>query len=331
LPGDGVGNGLLWSVDGGDAGGAFLDGSGGEVTTHGAPQTPQEWELLATSALQSWMSLHADILEIDVGELFGQVGGESIVGSDYTSGSIADGTEAEFIDESKSSKTRTAIHNNGDTIQFHLPRTYRNLPVLGSRAMATIKLGNLVNIGFEEWGPIEDLNTEPTMTVDEAYQTLAREVDLNLVPGEKCTPSLNVLTLSSSSIGSGYSHALVYKICPIFEGQDIEVMEGLVDAHTGEVYSFVDKVHYLTASGGVFPKSNDGRVPDGLERSGWPMPYMYVGNEITDTGGNYWTDGSASFHGDYVLINDRCGTSGLAGALDWGTSSGTDCKLFLFS
>ena len=111
-------------------------------------------------------------------------------------------------------------------------------------------------------------------------------------------------------------------------------MEGLINAHTGEVYSFVDKVHYLTAKGGVYPISNDKRapngIPDGFEQPGWPMPFMYVGNKITTTGGNYDISGSvsAALSGPYVLISDNCGSSSLSGSngLDWGTSGGTDCK-----
>jgi hypothetical protein len=93
----------------------------------------------------------------------------------------------------------------------------------------------------------------------------------------------------------------------VFEGQDIEAMEGLVDAQMGKIYSFIERVHYLHAKGGVYPISNDERNPDGVEQSGWLMPYMCVGDETTDTGGNFFLSGGgmASFDGPYVKIGDR--------------------------
>lgn len=103
-----------------------------------------------------------------------------------------------------------------------------------------------------------------------------------------------------------------------------------MNAETGEIYSFIDKVHYFESKGGVYPISNDQRFPDGLQQNGWPMPYMYVGNEITDTGGNYFQTGSvtASFNGPYVVVSDNCGSSSLSGdgGLDWSTSGGTNCE-----
>lgn len=294
LPGRGVQNRLLWSVD------SDVD------TMHSSPTTAEEWEEIAIKAVKSWMVSHASDLKIDVeSELF-------------TIGSV-----------------RSAVHANGDMIQLHIPRVFHGIPVVGARAMATIKLGNLISVGFEDWGTIpEDLDTMPALSLEDAYDVLADHLKLTLIRGEdKCKAQLQILTLtpSTSEFGNGYEYVLAWSVCPFFEAQDVEVMQGLVNAHTGEVYSFLDKVHYFQSKGGVYPISNDQRFPDGLQQDGWPMPHMYVGNEITDTGGNYFNAGSitASFSGPYVLINDRCGSSSLSGGegLDWGTSGGTDCEL----
>jgi hypothetical protein len=292
FPGGGFENGLLWNVD--------STNSIAEVDETESPATISEYTSLAITSIKNWLNDHATTLQIRTSEL----------------GSI-----------------RTAVHSEGDMIQLSMDRLYNNIPVLGSRIMATIKLGNLVNVGLEGWGDINDLDILPTLSAEDANKILAKELGLTLVVRgpNKCEPELQILTLDtpSTEFGQGYEYTLVWKICPLFENQDVEVMEGLVDAHTGQVYSFVDKVHYLQAKGGVYPISNDKQYPDGIEQPGWPMPYMYVGSEITSTGGNYYTEGTltASLNGPYVQIADNCGSSTLSSSdgFDWGTSSGTDC------
>jgi len=60
------------------------------------------------------------------------------------------------------------------------------------------------------------------------------------------------------------------------------------------------------------------------------MSYLSVGGSTTDVGGNYFTTGSASFSGRYVTVVDGCGVANMDGSdgIDWGTSGGTNCKLF---
>ena len=137
-------------------------------------------------------------------------------------------------------------------------------------------------------------------------------------------------------IGSGYTHALAWRICPKFTNQRQEIMEGLVDAHTGHIYSFIDTIDYFTGVAGVYPVSNDGQIPDGVMQSGYPMPFLSIrdtenGEIVTsDTGGNYWSVGekTISLSGQYVHMEDQCGVSSLTveGDFDWGgVSNGTDC------
>lgn len=115
---------------------------------------------------------------------------------------------------------------------------------------------------------------------------------------------------SSSQFGEGYAHRLVWRVCPKFEGQSIEEMEGIVDATTGEVLSFQDTIDYFEAKGDVFPFSNDGNDEPGSLQAGWPMPFMQVGSTVTDTGGNFALFGSqtAKLSGPYVEMRDLCGT-----------------------
>jgi hypothetical protein len=108
------------------------------------------------------------------------------------------------------------------------------------------------------------------------------------------------------------------------------------DAHTGEIYSFIDKIDYFTGTGSVYPLSNDQIDQDGTLQSGWPMPYLQLKDvntgdiTSTDGGGNYFSSGSnyVTFKGKYVMMSDNCGEAGMTvdGDFDWGGSTGTDCK-----
>ena len=123
LPGDG--NNLLWSV--------------GLEPLQGKPASDDEWKDVGTNALQEWLTSHQNELDIDIGELF----------------VTADAENDEMI-------VRSAVHGDGDMIQFSLQRTFRGVVVRGSRASATIKVGNLVNVGFETWSDIpSDFDVSP--------------------------------------------------------------------------------------------------------------------------------------------------------------------------
>lgn len=93
----------------------------------------------------------------------------------------------------------------------------------------------------------------------------------------------------------------------MFQGQDVEKMEAIVDAITGQVLSFEDTVDYLQAVGDVFPFSNDQIDERGSLQDAWPMPFMSVGSATTDSGGNYALAGSqtAMLTGPYVEMRDR--------------------------
>ena len=88
-------------------------------------------------------------------------------------------------------------------------------------------------------------------------------------------------------------------------------MEGVVDAIMGEVLSFQDMVDYFQGVGNVYPFSNDKIDERGSLQEDWPMPFMQVGNTITDTGGNYDLAGSqtARLKGPYVEMRDFCDSS----------------------
>lgn len=118
LPGEG--NNLLWSV-------GFADSSAGK------PEDAAEWQAVGASVLQDWINSNQKELGIDATELFAS--SAAFNGDDETA-------------------VRSAVHGDGDLIQFSLQRTFKGVVVRGSRASATIKAGNLVNVGFELWSDI---------------------------------------------------------------------------------------------------------------------------------------------------------------------------------
>ena len=123
LPGDA--NNLLWSV-------GSLDSLAGK------PDTDAEWKNVGTNALRGWIASHQSELDIDARELF------------------------VTADENDIMAVRSAVHGDGDMIQFSLQRTFQGIVVRDSRASATIKAGNLVNIGFETWSDIPtDFDVSP--------------------------------------------------------------------------------------------------------------------------------------------------------------------------
>lgn len=115
----GAANSLLWSV-------------GIDSPTHydGKPRDDSEWKYVATNAVQEWITSYQSELNIDANELF-----------------VSTKEDDEMA-------VRSAVHNDGDMIQFSLQRSYKGVVVRGSRASVTIKAGNLANIGFEMWDDI---------------------------------------------------------------------------------------------------------------------------------------------------------------------------------
>jgi hypothetical protein len=176
---------------------------------------------LAINGVKNWLHQYANELSIDASELF------------------AEGT------------VRTAIHNKGNLIQLHFGRTYNNLTVVDSRGFATVKKGNLVNVGFERWEDLNGLDVVPTLSLEEVNERLADWAGVDITyEGEKmdlCEAELQILTLADDKVPKkkrmhdnmslrsmyfdargGYKHVLVWRTCPVFENQGQEIMEGLV-------------------------------------------------------------------------------------------------------
>ncbi len=239
------------------------------------------------------------------------------------------------IDPGQLSSGLVTVHGDGDVVQIHMQRVVDGIPVRGSYINGVINHGKLALYGTHRWGDVR-VSRQPQLSAAAALASAQGFLAPHGVTGSWGKDQLllvpTVKDQGASEVGKGYGHRLVWQLHPSFAG-DQGSWEVLVDAHTGEVLSFEDTNHYAEAKLGVYPVTNDGIVPDGVEQAGWPAPFDNIsttgGTITTDTGGNLNATGNmtSNLSGQYVRINDNCGAISLtqSGGIDFGTSGGTDC------
>jgi len=244
------------------------------------------------------------------------------------------------------------VHSGGALVQIHGKRRIGSTPVRSAGINGAIKEGKLILFGTDRWGDVE-VDTEPTLTESLALDSTLRYLAPFVPSRMSKTPHLEILPLAVDQDveaefddGEGYEHRLAWIFSMDFDGIP-GGYEAAVDAHSGEILSFVDTWHYdiqdhddharggaRNVQGGVFPISNDGQAPDGIEIAGYPMPFADVthsgGTSTTDAGGNVVATGTITtdLTGPYLAISDGCGTVSESSAdtnLDLGISGGTDC------
>ena len=221
---------------------------------------------------------------------------------------------------------RSGVHANGDHIQFHIERYIDGIKVRGSSATAEVKFGNLILLGFERWDDAGKTGNRALMSEEKAREAVLGYLAPLAVDAGWGEAELVYITMKSGK--EGYRYVPVWAV-KSRTSEDGGLWETLVNAANGNVLAHEDLRHYAEAKGGVYPITNDDINPDGVEQAGWPMPFMQVGSQNTDTGGNYSLTGSqtARLYGPYVNMADNCGTESLtqSGGIDWGTSGGDDC------
>ncbi len=286
------------------------DGDGNDLSwsdlTRATPEDDDALRLAAWDAFAGYLEAHREALRIDLSEL--------------------------------SAARRVTVHSGGDLVQIFVLRAIGGIPVRDSYLSAVISHGNLSLLGLHRWGDVR-VATTPALSMDQA-QAAGRDYLGDVKAGAWAKPRLLLLPmargheLSNVAAGEGYSYRLAWSLRPDFEGEHGR-WEMLLDAHSGDVLSFEDTNHYAEAKGGVYPVTNDGIVPDGVEQAGWPMPFNNIthsgGTAVTDTGGNIPGGVSGNrtsvLDGPFVRMNDNCGAISLSstGDLDFGTSAGDDC------
>jgi hypothetical protein len=238
---------------------------------------------------------------------------------------------------------RVSVLEKGNFVLVHSPRVVKGVPVRDSGLSATINHGNLLLLGFQNWGTVE-VSLVPKVTAAEAQAVVVRHVQPFAVSAFRDDARLELIplargeTVAAVAVGAGYDYRLAWVLSPTIE-DDLGGWEALVDAATGELLSFQDTNSYAVrrTMGGVYPVSNDQRPPDGLEQEAWPMPYTnIVGGPFTTTGGVVpaciVSPMETTLNGQFIRINDNCGaiSETSAGDLDLGfgpTATATDCEV----
>lgn len=89
---------------------------------------------------------------------------------------------------------------DGDLIQISIEREFKGVRVVGSKASATIKQGNLINVGFEKWGSLDsEFDVEARIGEEEAMAKLAEFSGMKLDEDVTCKPEY-VVCLSLVSV-----------------------------------------------------------------------------------------------------------------------------------
>jgi hypothetical protein len=215
------------------------------------------------------------------------------------------------------------------------------VPVRDSGLTAILSHGNLILLGLQNWGAVEDAIV-PALTAEAARQVVSGHVQPFRVAGYRGEPRLERIPLArgqdvaTTPEGRGYEFRMAWVVDAAVE-DDPGSWEGLVDAATGEMIAFQDTNAYAVRRvvGGVYPATSDQQPPDGIERPGWPMPFTDVNGaktSFTSTGGQVTAceqgQITTSLDGQFVRISEGCGPINeitAAGDIDLGTSSGTDC------
>ncbi len=268
------------------------------------PKSAKELEAAAGVALRTYLGIHAEALGLDLDQLAG-------------AGKVA------------------AVSD--DFVHIYIPRVVGGVLVRGSDLVATIKYGNLILLGLENWGDL-DRSAAPSLTSSQAADALRRHVGADLF-GQAWKGS--ELVWVPVQAGQGIDYRLAWIVRNDL-GEKGARYEALVDAGSGEVLEIQDATQWVATPrrvvGGSYPVSNDQVGADGTEQAGWPMPFSNVttpaGAVVTDIGGNLplCVDGSitATLSGPYVNMADVCGADSLSGTgdIDWltgPTAGATDC------
>ncbi len=212
------------------------------------------------------------------------------------------------------------------------------IPVEGARVVFRVNNGNLVQFGMENVSPEAAIDTVPSFANETAWEILGGYIG-GFYDNDEVLEAGKLIILPAvpsgdsgefkGTIGHGMEYRLCYEI--VFHRDGVMgTWKARIDAHTGEILSFVDANKYGAVTGGIYPNSN---LDTEVVR---PLPFITVTNSTTktcDAGGNYsFTSGTAtaSLKGKYISVTDSCGTSSLStttspGDLAFSKSTGTDC------
>lgn len=212
------------------------------------------------------------------------------------------------------------------------------IPIRGAYVFFRVSQGNLIQFGNQLAVEAEGIETSGIISHEDAVsraRKLMEGVEALRIEGAaerigQSDPSLQVVPLNAPD--GSLAHQLVRSILVGSEGLAFELW---FDSHSGELVNAIDRLLHAEAlvRGGIYPVTNtDPEVLRGL-------PFLTVVNDgITKTSDeagvyDYAPPGSltsASLEGDFVSIDDVCGTASVStsfspGDLSFGSGAGTDC------
>ena len=244
LPGNGVGNRLLWTV------GTSHDDGHGPMTDH------RMLSEAAETACKTWITDHQEEMGINVDELFAK---GMVRTATHPNGDI-----------------QLSLRRTYNDIEVVDSRVAINIVAGNIVTVAVEQWGDIV----EDFDVVPTITVEDALDAlaiyaDHSLMTGEETCDselkiLTLVNNDlDTTGSLRGTTRESLQPTHGYKHILVWKACPKFDGQDeSHLFKGYVNAHTKKIVEFTDTIEMLEVEGGVFPMSNDGE-DGGIEQAGW--------------------------------------------------------------
>ncbi len=221
-----------------------------------------------------------------------------------------------------------ATQVNGNLWQVTIPQIHQGIPVRDGRLLATISHGNVVVMGTEAWGNVRiattaAINAAQALENGFAYaggraagDVMIRAPRLEIVP--VAPPQYQAGEAFAGPIGTGYDHWLVWTFL-FRRPPEVAHWEVMVDATTGEVVAFVDKLQHQQrqVTGGVYPLTSTEICPNnqqcGTMQSNWPMPFTDTGlaapNNFTNSAGIFSSSATVTttLTGRFVDIVDTCG------------------------
>jgi hypothetical protein len=252
------------------------------------------------------------------------------------------------LDLSELGNPNIGVYDQGALVQIFVPRFVGGVLVRDAALSAVINHGNLVLLGFDKWGEV-NVTTEPALSAEQARAVLANHASPFAFRDSEAKARTELIPLSKPAARG--TSGLEYRLAWVASGRierDLGNWEGLVDAKSGELLAFVDRNDYAVVKkviGGVFPVSNDGAPPDGIEQPNYTIPFLNVtlpdgSVDVTSTGGVLGCGVSSglkdrqlktSLAGPYLRMTDTCGVANERNYADselpfnLGSGPGTDC------
>eukprot|EP00985_Skeletonema_marinoi_P013914 scaffold7006_cov174-Skeletonema_marinoi.AAC.4 len=246
LPGNGLGNRLLWTV------GTSHDEGHGPITDH---------RILSEAAVEGckqWITDHQDGLGVNVEELFAP-------------GMVRTSTHADGDIQLSLKRTFQGIEVVGSRVAVTI--------VAGNIVTVAVEQWGDIAMDFDVAPTItaEDalnvLSTHTGHALMAGEETCDSEVQILTLANDdtpmESSTSLRGTNFEPLEVIHGYKHKLTWRVCPKFDGQgDAQSFEGYVDARNKKIFEFKNTIDLFEAEGGVFPLSNDGNA-GGVEQAEW--------------------------------------------------------------